>query len=177
MGWGPRGALAICADAGACSHDHRRTNVHSETKGCRPQKHQESGERGQTKEDDRPSSKEDADRPGQAGRKDGEADETRRPELSEPGPHRPMARAVLVIHGAGEPRRRKGKLYWEPLLASGLGSGYRVRAPRMPRPDEPHYWAWARRIDQLIAKTKSPILVGHSFGASVLLKYLSETVR
>jgi len=47
----------------------------------------------------------------------------------------------------------------------------------MPRPDEPHYWAWARRIDQLIAKTKSPILVGHSFGASVLLKYLSETVR
>ena len=47
----------------------------------------------------------------------------------------------------------------------------------MPRPQDPHYWALARRIDQLIAGTKSPILVGHSFGASVLLKYLSETVR
>jgi serine hydrolase len=88
-----------------------------------------------------------------------------------------MVQNVLVIHGAGEPRRRGGKVYWQPLLASGLGPGYRVTAPRMPRPDDPHYWAWARRIDQLIAKTNAPILVGHSFGASVLLKYLSETVR
>jgi predicted alpha/beta hydrolase family esterase len=86
-------------------------------------------------------------------------------------------RTVLVIHGAGEPRRRRGKVYWEPLLAGMLGKGYRVTAPRMPRPEQPHYWAWARRIDELIARARRPILVGHSFGASVLLKYLSETVR
>ena len=47
----------------------------------------------------------------------------------------------------------------------------------MPQPDQPHYWAWARRIDELIDDARRPILVGHSFGASVLLKYLSETVR
>lgn len=47
----------------------------------------------------------------------------------------------------------------------------------MPRPAHPHYWAWARRIDELIGSARRPILVGHSFGASVLLKYLSETVR
>jgi pimeloyl-ACP methyl ester carboxylesterase len=25
-----------------------------------------------------------------------------------------VARTVFVIHGAGEPRRRRGKVYWEP---------------------------------------------------------------
>jgi predicted alpha/beta hydrolase family esterase len=88
-----------------------------------------------------------------------------------------MARAVLAVHGAGEPRRRRGRVYWEPLLGDALGPGYRVQAPRMPRPAHPQYWAWARRIDELIAGTRSPILVGHSLGGSVLLKYLSETVR
>lgn len=87
-----------------------------------------------------------------------------------------MARSVLVIHGAGEPRRRRGKVYWEPLLGNALGRGYRVLAPRMPRPEHPQYWTWARRIDELIRSTRGPILVGHSFGASILLKYLAETV-
>ena len=88
-----------------------------------------------------------------------------------------MARTVLVIHGAGEPRRRRGRVYWEPMLGNSLGARYRVRAPRMPRPENPRYWTWARRIDELIVGARKPILVGHSFGASVLLKYLSETVR
>ena len=88
-----------------------------------------------------------------------------------------MAKSVLVIHGAGEPRRRRGKVYWEPLLGDALGRGYRIMAPRMPRPEQPQYWAWARRIDELIRTIRRPILVGHSFGASVLLKYLAETVR
>lgn len=88
-----------------------------------------------------------------------------------------MARTILVIHGAGEPRRRRGKVYWEPLLGDTLGRGYHVRAPRMPRPARPRYWTWARRIDELIGSSRRPVLVGHSFGASVVLKYLAETVR
>jgi uncharacterized protein len=88
-----------------------------------------------------------------------------------------MARTVLVIHGAGEPRRRHGRVYWEPLLGQALGRGYLVQAPRMPRPTAPDYWTWARRIDELIADIRKPLVVGHSFGASVLLKYLSETIR
>jgi predicted alpha/beta hydrolase family esterase len=47
----------------------------------------------------------------------------------------------------------------------------------MPRPAHPKYWSWARRIDALIAKVGRPLLVGHSFGASVVLKLLAETVR
>jgi predicted alpha/beta hydrolase family esterase len=86
-----------------------------------------------------------------------------------------MARTVLVVHGAGEPRRRRGKVYWEPLLGNALGPEYLVQAPRMPQPTDPKYAHWARRIAELIAGTTKPILVGHSFGASVLLKYLAES--
>lgn len=85
-----------------------------------------------------------------------------------------MARTVLVIHGAGEPRRRGGKVYWEPMLGTPLRPDYVVKAPRMPRPNNPQYRTWARRIAQLIADNPNPVLVGHSFGASVLLKCLAE---
>ena len=85
-----------------------------------------------------------------------------------------MLSTVLVIHGAGEPRRRAGKIYWETLLGNGLGSEYRVRAPRMPGPTEPHYETWAKRLAELIAECDRPALVGHSLGASVVLKYLAE---
>lgn len=85
-----------------------------------------------------------------------------------------MKRPILVIHGAGEPRRRNGRVHWEPMLEGSLGPDYLVKAPRMPKPDQPHYRTWARRIAELIAGTKNPVLVGHSFGASVLLKYLAE---
>jgi predicted alpha/beta hydrolase family esterase len=44
----------------------------------------------------------------------------------------------------------------------------------MPQPTNPRYESWARRIAQLIDDNPSPVLVGHSFGASVLLKYLAE---
>jgi predicted alpha/beta hydrolase family esterase len=47
----------------------------------------------------------------------------------------------------------------------------------MPRPADPQYWSWARRIDDLIAHTRRPVVVGHSFGASILLKLLAESVR
>lgn len=83
---------------------------------------------------------------------------------------------VLAIHGAGEPRRRSGKVYWEPLLQDSLGSGYVVRAPPMPEPDTPRYRPWADRIAELVSNCDRPAVVGHSFGASVLLKYFSETV-
>ena len=88
-----------------------------------------------------------------------------------------MAQSVLVIHGAGEPRRRHGKVYWEPLLQPGLGPSYAVHAPRMPEPTKPSYRSWAKRIAELLASTSRPAVVGHSFGASVLLKYLSEAAK
>jgi len=81
---------------------------------------------------------------------------------------------VLVFHGAGEPRLRNGQVYWEPMLAQGLGDGYRIQAPRMPDPENPHYQAWADQIGAMLREVEPPILVGHSLGASVLLKYLAS---
>jgi len=83
-----------------------------------------------------------------------------------------MAIDVLVIHGAGEPRLRAGRVYWEPLLESSLGDGYRVRAPRMPDPEEPDYARWADAIRRRLHESSNPVVVGHSLGASVLLKLL-----
>ncbi len=87
-----------------------------------------------------------------------------------------MTPTVLVIHGSGEPRLRNGKVYWEPLLQHSLGSGYVVRAPRMPQPSKPQYQCWAKRVAELISGSARPAVVGHSFGASVLLKYFCEAV-
>jgi predicted alpha/beta hydrolase family esterase len=60
-------------------------------------------------------------------------------------------------------------------LARELSSSFRVIAPEMPDPENPHYQPWRDRIDQeLQTIDQEVILVGHSFGGSVLLKYLAE---
>ena len=87
---------------------------------------------------------------------------------------RPMSQLVLVIHGAGEPRRRGRRVYWEPLLGDDLGPSYRVRAPRMPEPEDPDDGAWRERIAQLVLEAHRPVLVGHSFGASTLLRFVAQ---
>ena len=85
-----------------------------------------------------------------------------------------MPQLVIVIHGAGEPRRRGRKVYWEPLLGDDLGPAYEVRAPRMPDPENPDDRAWRARIAELVREADQPVLVGHSFGASTLLRYVAD---
>ena len=70
---------------------------------------------------------------------------------------------------------RSSKMAPSVRLASMVLSGSEVL--RMPKPAEPKHDAWARRIAELIGDTTNPVLVGHSFGASVLLKYLAEASR
>ena len=85
-----------------------------------------------------------------------------------------MPQLVLVIHGAGEPRRRGRKVYWEPLLGDDLGAEYEVQAPRMPDPENPDDRAWRVRVAELMRDADHPVLVGHSFGASTLLRFIAE---
>jgi uncharacterized protein len=66
-----------------------------------------------------------------------------------------------------------------PLAASlreHLGDSYEVRAPRMPDGTELPDFGWPRRIGDDIERMKGGqiFLVGHSLGASMILKYLSE---
>jgi len=70
-------------------------------------------------------------------------------------------------------RHPEGSRHLADYLARELGDGYRVVAPEMP--DDPQYGTWRDMIEQeLAALGDGVILVGHSFGGSVLLKYLAE---
>jgi uncharacterized protein len=83
-----------------------------------------------------------------------------------------MGKQLLFIHGAGgyEEDERLVK-----NLQENLGEGYDVRYPKMPDDDNVGHEAWKEQIAKNLSDMKGEvILVGHSFGASTLLKYLSE---
>src|SRR4028118_862764 len=81
---------------------------------------------------------------------------------------------VLFVHGAGEGAHEADQEL-AASLQNGLGSGYDVRSPKMPNEGSPEVEAWKDRIsEELAAMDGEVFLVGHSVGAFVLLKYLSE---
>jgi predicted alpha/beta hydrolase family esterase len=87
---------------------------------------------------------------------------------------KPMKRQVLFVHGGGEGAHEADEKL-AASLADALGTGYEVRSPKMPDEDSPEYEAWRDQITrELGALVDETILVGHSLGASILLKYLSE---
>lgn len=86
-----------------------------------------------------------------------------------------MEKDVLFIQGGGNGGYKADK----PLVASlqtALGRNYIVHYPQM-LPDEtaPDFAPqWLQQIGNQIAARKELILAGHSLGASMLLKFLSE---
>jgi predicted alpha/beta hydrolase family esterase len=86
-----------------------------------------------------------------------------------------MGKRVLFLQGGGE-----GAYKDDAILAASLGrelgADYHVRYPAMPNEDEPDYTTWKQRItNELEAMGDGAILVGHSIGASVLIKLLTES--
>lgn len=92
-------------------------------------------------------------------------------EVTPRGPRRP----VLFVHGAG-PDEHEGSAGMAASLRDALGPGYAVRHPEMPEAGDPRYAAWRDRVSAELAAlpVDEAVLVGHSLGASVLLKHLSE---
>lgn len=90
------------------------------------------------------------------------------------GDHAAKKNEVLFIHGGGE----KGYEADAPLAASlqqRLGANYNVRYPRMPQDSSSPDFGWGEKIGREIAAAgKEVFLVGHSLGASMILKHLSE---
>lgn len=85
-----------------------------------------------------------------------------------------MKERVLFIHGGGEGAYEEDKKM-VASLRDELGDAYDVRCPQMPDEDRPEYEAWGDLIAKGLAMLDGEvILVGHSLGASILLKYLSE---
>ena len=84
--------------------------------------------------------------------------------------------AVLFVQGAGDMWTPDGSGVLVKYLEKSLGSDYEVVAPEMPDAAiGPHYLPWRNKIDAQLRVIDGPVvLVGHSFGGSVLLKYLAE---
>jgi serine hydrolase len=85
-----------------------------------------------------------------------------------------MKRQVLFVHGGGQGAYEEDRKL-AASLRNALGTAYEVRYPKMPDEDRPEYEAWKDQIARELAGLDSEvILVGHSLGASILLKYLSD---
>jgi uncharacterized protein len=85
-----------------------------------------------------------------------------------------MMRPVLFLHGGGEGAHKEDERL-AANLQDELGAAYDVRCPQMTDEDSPEYETWRDRISlELAGLDGEVILVGHSVGGSILLRYLSE---
>ena len=85
-----------------------------------------------------------------------------------------MRTHVLFIQGGGEGAHEEDALL-AASLQTALGAQFDVRYPQMPRESEPDMQTWKAKIaTELETLGDEVILVGHSVGGTVLLKYLSE---
>ena len=86
-----------------------------------------------------------------------------------------MNNNILFIHGAGD-GGYEADIKLVASLRKVLGTAYKVHAPEMPADETPFFGSgWLEKIDEEISSIKGAlILAGHSLGASMLLKYLSE---
>src|SRR5687768_704679 len=81
---------------------------------------------------------------------------------------------VLFIQGAGEGAYAEDALLADSLRAE-LGAGFDVHFPTMIDEDDAQLDVWSRQIDEAIASMDGDVIaVGHSVGASILAKHLSE---
>lgn len=86
-----------------------------------------------------------------------------------------MKTQVLFIHGGDEDGYGAAKKMAASLTAA-LGSNYEVNYPQMESDESVSDFGWPQQIDEYINKSEGNIiLVGHSLGASTILRYLSET--
>lgn len=83
-------------------------------------------------------------------------------------------RTILFIQGGGKGAYEADKeiaLHFE----KALGGTHKIVYPPMPNEEDPDYEPYKSKIEEALMKINGDlILVGHSLGGSVLLKYLTE---
>lgn len=81
----------------------------------------------------------------------------------------------MFIHSAGPQEGKQGSSQLIAYLQKSIGSEYSFSSPAMPDPENPSYDLWKNVLKEKLSEVNgSVILIGHSLGGSVLLKYLSE---
>lgn len=82
---------------------------------------------------------------------------------------------LLFVQGGGKGTHDEWDNKLVESLRRELGQDYEVHYPRMPREDDPSYGSWKPALERALkALRDGVILVGHSVGATILLKALSE---
>ena len=85
-----------------------------------------------------------------------------------------MNKHLLFIQGGGE-GGYKADTELVASLQKSLGNGYNIEYPELKSDESASDFGWTQQIGEEISNTQSDvILVGHSLGASMILKYLSE---
>jgi predicted alpha/beta hydrolase family esterase len=85
------------------------------------------------------------------------------------------SKKILFLHSAGPQHGDEGSAKLVQYIRDKLSADYQVIAPIMPRPDEPDYESWKTALKEIFKiMDDDMILIGHSLGGSVLLKFLSE---
>ena len=86
-----------------------------------------------------------------------------------------MTNHALFIQGAGKGAYEEDKKL-AASLREALGADYEVHYPAMVDEDSASYEQWKQQIENELTAMQGPIiLVGHSVGASVIIKCMSET--
>lgn len=86
-----------------------------------------------------------------------------------------MSQQVLFIQGGAGEEDYEADSQLVASLQEALGDAYVVHYPHLPATDEPDFGRLQQIGHALSELPDDSIVVGHSLGASMLLKYLSET--
>lgn len=86
-----------------------------------------------------------------------------------------MKKDIFFIHSAGPQGPHVGSDGLVESLKKSLGSEYVLHHPIMPDPENPRYLPWKMALQgALPVGGNKVVLIGHSLGGSVIVKYLSE---
>lgn len=85
-----------------------------------------------------------------------------------------MTKHIFLIQGAGAGAYEEDKQL-ATSLSHSLGPQYEVHYPALPHEEDASYEEWKHHLEKEVAPMQGPIvLVGHSVGASILIKWMSE---
>jgi len=85
-----------------------------------------------------------------------------------------MSYEILFIQGAGEVTTAQEQVITD-ALKNNLSDQFRITYPLMPNADHPAYLAWEEVLSSSLGKLSGKvILMGHSLGASIILKHFSK---
>lgn len=86
-----------------------------------------------------------------------------------------IKKEIFFIHSAGPQDEGQGSTGLIQSLEKLLGSNYVLHHPLMPAPENPRYMEWKMSLQSTLPVGGNKVaIIGHSFGGSVLVKYLSE---